>query len=91
MTSSGALRCRYLGKRLGMVKDTMTFSVGGMVGGLMCGWLADKWGRKGAMMFNNLIALAAAILMSMSKYADLYHLLILGRLVVGLNCGKSSR
>ncbi|CAD5212191.1 unnamed protein product [Bursaphelenchus okinawaensis] len=66
------------------------FAVGGMVGGLLSGWLADKMGRKGALLFNNIFALLAAALMALAKYVDVYYLLTVGRLVIGFNCGLSS-
>lgn len=63
------------------------FAVGGMVGGLLSGWMADKMGRKGALLFNNLFAFVAAALMTFAKYGDIYYLLTLGRLVIGFSCG----
>jgi len=58
-----------------------------MVGGLMSGWLADKMGRKGALLFNNLFAVIAAVLMTMAKYVDVYYLMTVGRLIIGFNAG----
>ncbi|CAB3411058.1 unnamed protein product [Caenorhabditis bovis] len=66
------------------------FAVGGMVGGLMSGWLADKVGRRGALLYNNLIALAAAALMGLAKSVGVYYMIILGRLLIGFNAGLSS-
>jgi SP family facilitated glucose transporter-like MFS transporter 1 len=63
------------------------FAVGGMIGGLLSGWLADTWGRKGGMLLNNIVALIAAALMGSAKYAGAYPLLIAGRLVIGFNSG----
>lgn len=67
-----------------------TFAAGGMVGGLMSGWLADKLGRKGALLLNNLFLLIAVALMTSAKYVGVYYLFTAGRLVVGFACGKSS-
>uniref|UniRef100_A0A8R1DHT0 MFS domain-containing protein n=1 Tax=Caenorhabditis japonica TaxID=281687 RepID=A0A8R1DHT0_CAEJA len=66
------------------------FAVGGMAGGLLSGWLADKVGRRGALFYNNLFALAAAALMGLAKSVGAYPMIILGRLIVGFNCGLSS-
>ncbi|CCD72383.1 Facilitated glucose transporter protein 1 [Caenorhabditis elegans] len=66
------------------------FAVGGMIGGLSSGWLADKVGRRGALFYNNLLALAAAALMGLAKSVGAYPMVILGRLIIGLNCGFSS-
>ncbi|TMS32844.1 hypothetical protein L596_000643 [Steinernema carpocapsae] len=66
------------------------FAVGGMAGGLLSGWVADKMGRKGAMFANNFIALAAAIFMTSAKFVNAYPLLIIGRLIIGFNSGLNS-
>lgn len=58
-----------------------------MVGGLLSGWMADKFGRKGALLLNNVFALVAAALMTSAKYVDVFYLFTLGRLVIGLSCG----
>ncbi|GMS83502.1 hypothetical protein PENTCL1PPCAC_5677, partial [Pristionchus entomophagus] len=66
------------------------FAVGGMAGGLLSGWAADRFGRKGALLLNNIIAFIAAVLMTGSYYVNAYPLIILGRLIIGFNCGLSS-
>ncbi len=63
------------------------FAVGGMLGGLLSGWLADRFGRKGALLFNNIFAFIAAIFMALAKYVNVYHLIIIGRVIIGFNCG----
>lgn len=57
------------------------------MGGLSSGKAADFFGRKGALMLNTIIAFIAAILMTISKYVDVYILFIIGRFVVGIACG----
>lgn len=64
------------------------FAVGGMIGGLASGKAADWVGRKGAMLLNNAIALLAAVLMTAAYYVNMYPLLIIGRLVIGVNAGQ---
>lgn len=64
------------------------FAVGGMIGGLGSGKLADWFGRKGAMVINNFVAVVAAILMTLAYYVNMYPLLIIGRLIIGINSGK---
>uniref|UniRef100_A0A1I8A8K2 MFS domain-containing protein n=1 Tax=Steinernema glaseri TaxID=37863 RepID=A0A1I8A8K2_9BILA len=66
------------------------FAVGGMIGGLMSGKVADKFGRRGALLINNVIAIAAAIFMTSAKYANIWYLIPIGRLIIGLNCGLNS-
>uniref|UniRef100_A0A914E3Z7 Major facilitator superfamily (MFS) profile domain-containing protein n=1 Tax=Acrobeloides nanus TaxID=290746 RepID=A0A914E3Z7_9BILA len=66
------------------------FAVGGMAGGLLSGWLADKMGRKGALLFNNLFAFIAAAFLSLAKRSDVFYFITVGRLVIGFCCGLSS-
>ncbi|VDO75327.1 unnamed protein product [Onchocerca flexuosa] len=63
------------------------FAVGGMIGGLGSGKMADWLGRKGAMIFNNVVAILAAVLMTIAYYVNVYPLLIVGRLIIGINAG----
>ncbi|VDM72895.1 unnamed protein product, partial [Strongylus vulgaris] len=63
------------------------FAVGGMFGGLISGWLADKVGRRGALLYNNLFAFIAAALMGLAKPLGVYPMIILGRLFIGFYCG----
>ncbi|PAV63941.1 hypothetical protein WR25_18774 [Diploscapter pachys] len=63
------------------------FAIGGMIGGLLSGWAADKVGRRGALLYNNIICFIAAALMGLAKSAGAYPMIILGRFFIGLNCG----
>ena len=66
------------------------WAIGGLIGSLTAGFLADKLGRRGAMMANNAFAIAAAILVGVSKPANSIVPLALGRLVSGVNCGANT-
>ncbi|RCN36509.1 MFS transporter, SP family [Ancylostoma caninum] len=63
------------------------FAVGGMFGGLISGWLADKVGRRGGLLYSNLFAFIAAALMGLAKPVGVYPMMILGRLFIGVYCG----
>jgi len=63
------------------------FAVGGMVGGLAGGWWADKFGRKMGMLYNTAIGIVAGLLMGLSKPTKSFEILIIGRFIVGINCG----
>lgn len=63
------------------------FAIGGMIGGLASGWFADRMGRKGALLFNNIIAVIAAVFMTGAKYVNAYPLIIIGRIVIGIHSG----
>ena len=65
-----------------------TFAIGGMVGGFIGGWIANKFGRKGGLLINNIVGIAAALAMVLSKHITSYELLIVGRCLIGVNCGK---
>lgn len=63
------------------------FAIGGMIGGLSGGYLANRYGRKGGLLRNNLLNFVAGGLLISSKFAKSYEMLIAGRFVVGLCCG----
>ncbi len=44
--------------------------------------------RKGGMFINNIISFIACVLMFISKPVYSYELLIIGRFLIGLSCGK---
>lgn len=59
-----------------------------MIGGLISGKLADKLGRKKALLYNNALAAAGAAFLTLAKSpADVYYLIIVGRFIMGLNSG----
>ena len=64
------------------------FCVGGMIGGLLSGQVADVFGRRGGMLLNNIFAFVGAALLGCSKVVDAWPILVLGRLVIGFNCGE---
>ncbi|XP_067653601.1 solute carrier family 2, facilitated glucose transporter member 1-like [Haliotis asinina] len=63
------------------------FAIGGAVGGLLAGLWADFFGRKKGSLINAVIGIGAAALLYFGRMAASYEMIIVGRLVVGLNCG----
>ncbi|KAL2083976.1 hypothetical protein ACEWY4_019494 [Coilia grayii] len=63
------------------------FSVGGMIGSFCVGALVNKFGRRKAMLINNILALIGGGLMGFSNLCRSFEMLIFGRLVIGLFCG----
>ncbi|KAG0428509.1 hypothetical protein HPB47_024512, partial [Ixodes persulcatus] len=66
------------------------FCVGGMMGGLLTALVADRFGRRGGLLLNSGLVFAAALLMTLSKGAASYELLVLGRLIAGINAGLTA-
>ncbi|GFS29716.1 glucose transporter type 1, partial [Nephila pilipes] len=63
------------------------FAVGGMIGGLIGGSIANKFGRKGGLLVNNAFGIIGAALMGSSKISQSIEILVVGRLIIGINCG----
>lgn len=65
------------------------FCVGGMIGALMTAYIAERFGRKGGLLLNNVFVFIAATLMGFSKSMQSYEMLIAGRFFIGLNSGTT--
>nr|XP_043881278.1 solute carrier family 2, facilitated glucose transporter member 11-like [Solea senegalensis] len=65
------------------------FTFGGLLGTTIGGTLSVKLGRKGTLLANNTFALLAALLMGLSYPTGLFELLVVGRLLIGINAGIS--
>ncbi|XP_060066457.1 solute carrier family 2, facilitated glucose transporter member 3-like [Ylistrum balloti] len=63
------------------------FAIGGMIGGLSGGYVANRFGRKGGLIRNNILNLVGSALLISSKFAKSYEMLIAGRFVTGLCSG----
>ncbi|XP_037037563.1 glucose transporter type 1 isoform X6 [Bradysia coprophila] len=66
------------------------FAIGGMFGGFSGGWMANRFGRKGGLLLNNVLGIAGACLMGFTKISHSYEILFLGRFIIGLNCGLNT-
>lgn len=66
------------------------FCVGGMMGGLLTAFVAERFGRKGGLLLNNVFVFFAALFMGCSKVARSYEMLIIGRFFVGINSGLNA-
>lgn len=66
------------------------FAIGGMLGGFSGGWMANRFGRKGGLLLNNVLGIAGACLMGFTKMSHSYEILFLGRFIIGVNCGLNT-
>ncbi|XP_022252248.1 glucose transporter type 1-like isoform X2 [Limulus polyphemus] len=66
------------------------FAIGGMVGGISGGAVANRFGRKGGLLLNNVLAILGGAFMGLSKASHSIEMLIFGRLIIGFNCGLNT-
>jgi len=69
---------------------TSAFIVGGMVGAMLGGWVADKIGRKRGLIISQVMGLLGGVIMAVSKPVKSWEVLLVGRLVVGLTAGLNT-
>ncbi|MBN3322503.1 GTR11 protein, partial [Atractosteus spatula] len=65
------------------------FSLGGLVGALLAGPMAIHFGRKKSLLLNNLFVFVSAALALASRAARSFEMIILARILVGINAGVS--
>ncbi|CAF1018019.1 unnamed protein product [Adineta ricciae] len=63
------------------------FAIGGAIGAFTASSVSRRYGRRGGLLRANLFGIIAAICMSVAKFAHSPELLIIGRLVIGIECG----
>ncbi|KAJ2558956.1 Bifunctional purine biosynthesis protein PurH [Coemansia sp. RSA 1933] len=65
---------------------TSIFAVGGLFGSLSAGWMAERWGRRGALVYNSAPFIIGSLLMA---FAVSPIMLAAGRLISGFGAGVS--
>ncbi|XP_057314552.1 solute carrier family 2, facilitated glucose transporter member 3-like isoform X2 [Hydractinia symbiolongicarpus] len=66
------------------------FAIGGMIGSYFGSHAAKRFGRKYSLLINNSLVICGGILLFCSKEANSVALLIIGRILVGLNAGVNT-
>ncbi|XP_048467291.1 solute carrier family 2, facilitated glucose transporter member 11-like isoform X1 [Rhincodon typus] len=63
------------------------YSVGGLVGALIAGPMAVRFGRRNSLLLSNIFVFIGALLMVLSRTATCFELIIAGRFFSGVNSG----
>ncbi|KAM3622429.1 uncharacterized protein V6R79_024971 [Siganus canaliculatus] len=63
------------------------FAIGGLLGALSVSVIIRVLGRKGTLLLNNGFAIIAALLLSLGERAKSFEMLIIGRLIIGVDSG----
>jgi len=66
------------------------FAIGGMIGGFAGGYVGNRVGRKRGLLLNNSLGAGGGLMIGFSQLAGSYEMLIIGRLVIGINCGLNT-
>uniref|UniRef100_UPI00398F198A solute carrier family 2, facilitated glucose transporter member 11-like isoform X3 n=1 Tax=Pristiophorus japonicus TaxID=55135 RepID=UPI00398F198A len=64
-----------------------TYFVGGLVGALIAGPMAITCGRRNSLLLSNIFVLVGALLMGLSRTAESFEMIIIGRFFSGINSG----
>ncbi|XP_030634289.1 solute carrier family 2, facilitated glucose transporter member 11-like [Chanos chanos] len=65
------------------------FSLGGFAGALLAGPMSIRFGRKKALLLNNIFLMSSALLAVTSRTARSFEMIIISRALVGINAGIS--
>ncbi|KAK2862432.1 hypothetical protein Q5P01_001965 [Channa striata] len=63
------------------------FAIGGLLGALSVSVILKVLGRKGTLLLNNGFAIIAALLLTLGERAKSFEMLIIGRLIIGVDSG----
>uniref|UniRef100_A0A8C5P6G4 Solute carrier family 2, facilitated glucose transporter member 5 n=1 Tax=Leptobrachium leishanense TaxID=445787 RepID=A0A8C5P6G4_9ANUR len=64
-----------------------SYCIGGILGSVGSGYLMSKCGKKRSLIYNDLIPIATALLLGCSKMAKSFEMILIGRLLYGINAG----
>ncbi|CEF67045.1 Sugar/inositol transporter family and General substrate transporter family and Major facilitator superfamily domain, general substrate transporter and Major facilitator superfamily domain-containing protein [Strongyloides ratti] len=66
------------------------YFLGGMIGSLLTGFIADTFGRKKGLILNNIFIFIGTLLQCSAIYFKFYYLLYAGRFCIGISCGLAT-
>ncbi|OQV21176.1 Solute carrier family 2, facilitated glucose transporter member 3 [Hypsibius exemplaris] len=66
------------------------FALGALLSAVTLTYFVNRFGRRGTLLINNITAVIGSVCMCVSYYADSFELLIIGRVIIGLNAGINS-
>ncbi|XP_069789114.1 solute carrier family 2, facilitated glucose transporter member 11-like [Narcine bancroftii] len=64
------------------------YPVGGVLGSFIAGHLSVRFGRKNCLIFNNIVAIVAALIVGFSRMAKSFEMILVGRFLYGVNAGN---
>ncbi|KAM8961909.1 solute carrier family 2, facilitated glucose transporter member 11-like [Pelodytes ibericus] len=64
-----------------------SYCIGGILGSVASGYLMSKYGKKRCLIYIDLIPITAALLIGFSKKAKSFEMILIGRLLYGINAG----
>ncbi|XP_075684643.1 solute carrier family 2, facilitated glucose transporter member 11-like [Rhinoderma darwinii] len=64
-----------------------SYCIGGLLGSLGSGYLSSKYGKKRCQLCSDLIPIAAALLMGLSATAKSFEMILIARILYGINAG----
>ena len=70
--------------------DISVILVGGMIGAMFGGFVAEKVGRKRGLLLSQLMGAVGGVIMAVSQPTMAWEMLLVGRLVVGLAAGLNT-
>ncbi|XP_053555765.1 solute carrier family 2, facilitated glucose transporter member 11 [Bombina bombina] len=63
------------------------YSIGGLLGSLLCGFLTGKYGKTKCQRFVNCMGITASLILGFSKMATSYEMIVIGRFFYGITTG----
>ncbi|KAM4707281.1 solute carrier family 2, facilitated glucose transporter member 5-like [Discoglossus pictus] len=63
------------------------YSIGGLLGSLLSGYLTRRYGKRKCHTFVNILGIAATLCLGLSKVAGSYEMIVIGRLLYGFTIG----